>query len=332
MNSIPWESNRFSGKCLRTCEKYFINFHPILGGGILMAIIIPRLLGGSEVFLENKLKPREQSDCQAALRRPSEGLRSQRSETKDSRLLTGASFSLSCSPIHREDGQGTEKKEQWKNRANQSCHRPRDIAAHQWTLETLNSLPIFSNQVTADKILRQRLLLGHVEQWVSRAEWLLHPWLPDRHRAAHPVSHTSAQHRWAWGWNAHFLIQNLTADSRGVRSTSVWHGNTLEFFRSMVSCYPIHVSYRGGNALCVSLHLEGILHSRIPKAQTSCSRAKQSEGGSYPEAKQSLPQRKAAKSLNKDRLLRDSEYLWSKFITTTATICLQLFHGVLRLS
>lgn len=30
-----------------------------------MAIIIPRLLGGSEVFLENKLKQQGQSGCQA---------------------------------------------------------------------------------------------------------------------------------------------------------------------------------------------------------------------------------------------------------------------------
>ena len=97
----------------------------------MMAIIIPRLRGGREVFLENKLKPQEQSDWQAALRRPSEGLRSQRSETKDSGLPTRASVSLRCSPIHRDDGQGTKKKAQWKNRANQSRHRPRDIAAQQ---------------------------------------------------------------------------------------------------------------------------------------------------------------------------------------------------------
>lgn len=90
----------------------------------MMAIIIPRLLGGSEVFLENKLKQKEQSDCQAALRRTAEGLRSQRSEAKDSRLLTRASFSLRHSPTHTEDGQGTMKKEQRKNRANQSCHSP----------------------------------------------------------------------------------------------------------------------------------------------------------------------------------------------------------------
>lgn len=118
-------------------------FTPVLGSGIVMAIIIPRLLGGSEVFLENKLKQQEQSDCQAARRRPAEGLRSQRSETKDSELLTRASFSPRCSPTHRDDEQGTKKKEQWKNRANQSCHGPRDIAVHQRYLETLNSANIF---------------------------------------------------------------------------------------------------------------------------------------------------------------------------------------------
>lgn len=62
---------------------------------------------------------------------------------------------------------------------------------------------------------------------------------------------------------------------------------------------------------------------------TPCSRAKQNKGKQYSEAKQSLPRRKAAKSLNKDRLLRDNEQLYSKFITNTATICLQPFHSVL---
>lgn len=33
------------------------------------------------------------------------------------------------------------------------------------------------------------------------------------------------------------------------------------------------------------------------------------KGSGYSEAKQSLPRRKAAKSLNKDRLLRDNEWL-----------------------
>lgn len=98
----------------------------------MMAIIIPRLRGGSEVFLENKLKPQEQSNSKQRSEGLSlEGLRLQRSETKDSGLLTSAGVSLRCSPIHRDDGQGTEKKEQWKNRANQSCLRPRDIAVQQ---------------------------------------------------------------------------------------------------------------------------------------------------------------------------------------------------------
>ena len=48
-----------------------------------MAIIISRLLGGSEVFLENKLKQQRQSDCQAAHGRSAEALRSQRKETMD---------------------------------------------------------------------------------------------------------------------------------------------------------------------------------------------------------------------------------------------------------
>lgn len=88
-----------------------------------MAIIIPRLLGGSEVFLENKLKQQGQSDCQAAPGRSAEALRSQRKETMESRLHTRARFSLRHSPTHIEDGQGTKKKNQWENRANQKSSR-----------------------------------------------------------------------------------------------------------------------------------------------------------------------------------------------------------------
>lgn len=107
-----------------------------------MAIIIPRLLGGSEVFLENKLKQQRQSDCQAAHGRSAEALRSQGKEIMESRLHTRASFSLRHSPTHIEDGKGTKKNSQWKNRANQSCHGPRDIEVHKQALENIE---LFAN-------------------------------------------------------------------------------------------------------------------------------------------------------------------------------------------
>lgn len=71
-----------------------------------------------------------------------EALRSQRKEKYGKQAPNKDQFQPEVQPYPHRRWAGNQEENQWENRANQSCHGPRDIVVHQQALENIE---LFAN-------------------------------------------------------------------------------------------------------------------------------------------------------------------------------------------